>query len=368
MRVSCLVSNIEKALPTISRILPFHSQLPVLSNILLQANEKGFFLTATDLELAIKIHIPAKIDEEGAATIPGKQFIEVINSIPKDKIEILKEKDLIHLKYLNNTVTFQTIPKEEFPQLFEKKGENIINFSQKEIEEMFSQVTFATSQDLSRPQLNGIYIQQKDDQIYIVATDGFRLSFKKNKKKFLKKIEKGIIVSSRLIFETLSSKKDPNTEISVYLYKEGNQLVIEGPDQTLVGRLIEGEFPPYEKVIPSDFKTAIKILREEFVQAVKLASVFSASANVIKLKAKDNRLEFFAQSQGIGEGNIKVDVEKTGEDVEISFNAKFLLDYLKNSESEKITIHLNSGNEPAMFTNEGDDLFIHIIMPVRIQE
>lgn len=367
MKVEFLVENIESFLPLLSKTLPAHTQIPVLSNILLEAKGDGLYLYATDLELGIKIKISAKIDEEGSITVPGKQFIEAISSLPKGKVQLILEKDLLILKSQDNKIVFNTIVKEEFPSLFEEKGTKIGTFSRSEVEGIFSKVVFAVSYDEARPELTGILLSQKNKRIDFVATDGFRLSLKKEEGKEILEDGESIILSAKLVQEVLFSKDDD--EVCIYLQKKGNQVLFESKNIILVGRLINGEFPNYEKVIPTHNKTKVVADTEEFLQKIKISSIFAReSANIVKIKIEEGKLKIFAKSSGLGEGEASIDVEQDGDDNEIAFNVKFLMDLLKNTSSKSIKMEVNSPLEPAIFRSDDDKSFIHIIMPVRVQE
>jgi len=369
MKIECLVENLEKALSIVTKALPTRAQIPVLSNILVEATEKGFFLTATDLEFGVKIKIPAKVEEEGAVTIPGRQFAEVIHSLPKDKVAFHTEKEAFVLTSRSNTISFQTISRDEFPDLVEKSGEKACSFTASEFHKIFVPLVFAVSQDNARPQLTGILFMQKEDSIDFVATDGYRLSLKSLPQTLIEETGRGLILSSRVIEEVLSLRLDAKTSIDIYVLQSGNQVVFEAGDVMLVGRLIDGEFPSYQKVIPTEFKTRFEVDRDELEQALRLVSVFAKeNANIAKLKITDGVLYFYARTQGVGEGEIKTDVEQEGESNEIAFNVKYLLDLLKNTDGKKIVGQLNSALEPGVFRLADDTSFLHVVMPVRVQE
>lgn len=367
MKLEFLVENIERLLPIISKILPLHAQVPVLSNLLLEATEKGFFIYSTNLETGVKIKIPAKIEEMGSTSIPGKQFVEAIGSLPKDKATISLEKDRLTLICRGNSIVFNTISKDEFPSLFEEKGEKIETFSEEEIRSVFPRLTFAASLDESRPELTGILLSQKKDHIDLVATDGFRLSLKKiNNDKMLNEQEE-IILPSRLVIDALSLQADKG--ITMYVNRKANQVLFETEEAVLVGRIIRGEFPNYERVIPSSSKTKISLDQEEFLQKTRLSSIFARdAANIVNIKVEGGKVRLSARAAGVGEGEAVLEGKQEGEDNGIAFNVKFLLDLLKNASGKNITMELSSAVEPALFKTEDDPGFLHIIMPVRVQE
>lgn len=365
MKIEFLTENTEKALPLLSKIIPAHSQIPILSNILLEATKKGFFLSATNLEIGIRIKIPAKIEEEGATTVPGKQFIEILSSLPRDKVLISYEKDNLRIKCRNSIVNLQTIVGDEFPNILEQKGEREYTFKDNEIGETFGKLILAVSTDDLRPELSGILFAQKDGEIDLVATDGFRLSLKKKEKEKMFAKSEALILPARLIMEAMAL----SGSVSFYLYKKGNQVVLENEEVLLCGRLINGDFPNYERVIPSSFKTSITLDSQEFLQKLRLLSIFARdAANIIKITISDGKVKMAARASGIGEGEMVLTGEQEGEDNEIAFNIKFLIDLLKNVTGETIIMELSSPVEPATFRTPQDPDFLHIIMPVRVQE
>ncbi len=367
MKIEFLLENIEKHLSSLGKILPIHSQVPVLSNLLLEATSTGFFISATNLEIGIKIKIPAKIEEEGATTIPGKQFIEVLGSLPKEKISLYDEKNNLIVKCRDNKVSFQTIGKEEFPNIFEEKGESISVFDSEEINRIFSKTTFAVAVDESRPELTGVLLSQGEDGIDFVATDGFRLSLTRLAGKKILENGERLILPARVIQEVIGLKA--TSKIEMFVYQKANQVIFETDDVTLVGRLISGDFPNYERVIPKSSKTKIVVDHDDFVQKIKLSSVFARdAANIIRLKVEDGKIKVFAKTSGLGEGEVLLDGEKTGEDNEIAFNVKFLSDLLRNVNGKTVSLELSSPVEPAIFKTDNDKNFLHIIMPVRVQE
>ncbi|HVT00702.1 MAG TPA: DNA polymerase III subunit beta [Patescibacteria group bacterium] len=366
MKADFLIENVEGFLPTISKILPVRSQIPVLSNILIDANENGIFLCATNLEIGVRIKIPGKVEENGSTTIPGKQFIEVLSSFPKDKVSLTLEKDSLIVKCRDNKVTLQTIAREEFPTLFEEYGDKIYEFSENEMNNIFSKVIFAASLDEGRPELTGVYVSQNGDELDFAATDGFRLSLKKIKGRKMD-IDANLIIPSRIIAEVLSAKT--SGAISMFVYQKANQVIFESGDVLFVGRLINGDFPNYQRVIPKNHKTEIVVDSEELNQKLKLASIFARdSANVVKLTVSDGKIEMHSQSSGLGQGDVELVVKQDGDDNESSFNIKYITDALKNIQDKEVIIDLLSPVEPAVFKSESDPDFIHIIMPVRVQD
>ncbi len=364
MKAEFLIENCERFLPILNKILPLHSQVPVLSNLMIETTKEGIFIYATNLEIGIRVKISGKIEEEGATTVPGKQFIETLSSFPKDKVTLSLEKDTLRLKCRDNAVSFQTIAREEFPTIYEEKGDKVYGFSEGELENIFYGVIFAASLDDGRPELTGVLLSQEENGMNFVATDGFRLSLKRVKNK---KILDGepLILPARLIGE-LTGLAGP---VTMYVHPKVKQVMFEADDMVLVGRLISGQFPNYERVIPKIGKTTILLDVEEFMQKLRLAAIFARdSANIIKLTINDGKLTMQSRASGVGEGEIGLAGKQEGEPNEIAFNIKFLMDLLKNIKAKEISMQVTSGVEPALFTTSEDPDFLHVIMPVRVQE
>ncbi len=367
MKAEFLIENIEKYLPSITKILPVNSQVPVLSNILIEAKSSGLYFSATNLEIGIIIKIPAKITEEGATTVPGKQFIEALSTFSKDKVSLSLDGAALSLESRGSKVKFQTISKEDFPRLYEEKGEKIYEFKKGELNSLFSNINFAVSLDEGRPELTGILISPKSGATQFVATDGFRLSKRETENKKILDSEEPLILPSKLVNEALSLKE--SDIISLFVDKTSNQVIFETEDIILVGRIINGQFPNYERVIPTDSKTKIILDREELIQKIRLISVFARdTANIVQIKVDGDKVKLFSRSAGVGESDVVVEGKQTGEGCEIAFNVKFLNDLLKSLTGKTITMGLSSGVEPAVFTTDDDPGFVHIIMPVRVQE
>lgn len=361
MKAEFLVENIENYISILSKILPIHSQIPILANILIETTKEGIFISSTNLETGVKIKIPGKVMEEGATTIPGKQFLEALSSLPKDKIEISLEKDSFKLASRGNSIVFQTISKEEFPSIFEKKGEKVASFSEKELEDVFKGLIFAASLDESRPEITGVLLSQNDTGVDFVATDGFRLSLKKMNGKKMGDLE-SLILPAKVIGEALSLKEG----VSLFIYEAANQVIFETENVVLVGRFISGKYPNYEKVIPKATSTSILIDAEDLSQKLKIVSIFAReTANMVRIKIEDGKVILRAAASGVGEGEAEVEGKQEGESGEIAFNIKFLSDFLKNA-SGQISMSVSSAVEPALFKVDSDPDYLHVIMPVRV--
>lgn len=372
MKVSLLFENLSKKILFVNHAVSARSQLPILLNFLIEARSGKLSISATDLEIGISADIPAKIEEDGRITVPAKTLTELTMATPLNKILLETKPEGLFLTGEKVKTVFQTTPADEFPKLYEEKGKEAIILKKENIKDL-TKVVFAASQDSERPALSGILIKEQEDGFLLVATDGYRLSLKKNalgkKEKHKEEEAINVIVPSRVIRELILMGKEGDGEnISVYSSSEKNQIIFSGSDITLVGRLIEAEFPNYEKIIPEEYSTKTVFLREDLQKAVKASYVFARqTANIVKLSIKKEMIVVSANAPSVGESTIEVDAKTTGEENEIAFNARYLLDFFSNIAEEEVSFEMAGPLNPGVFKIVGDDSFLHLIMPIRVQ-
>ena len=366
MKVSLLSENLQEKLVLVNHAVSSRSQLPILLNFLIKAEKGALSISGTDLEIGIKIEIPSKTEEEGETTVPAKTFSELISMVSVGKITLTTKGNGLELTGDKIKTIFQTTKAEDFPKLYENKGEEEITISREVINKGFPKVVFAASQDLARPALSGVLIK-KD---VMVATDGYRLSLKKYLLEKKEGFREGVsmLIPSRVIRELILIAKNADG-VKTYASKENNQIIFCQNDTTLVGRLIEADFPDYEKIIPSDFSTRTVFNREDLGKAVKACYVFARSAaNIVKLSIKKEKIVVYVNASQVGENTVEVEAKTTGEENEIAFNARYLLDLFSNIEEESMVFEMTGPLNPGVFKIANDDSFLHLIMPIRVQQ
>lgn len=374
MRVSLLSENLQKKLLFVNHAISTRSQLPILLSFLIEAKDGRLSVSATDLEIGIIVEVSAKIEKEGAIAVPAKTLTELIGAFPLDKIVLETTKEGLMLTGEKTKTVFQTAPTEDFPKLYEEKGQQVLTLKKETAMKDFSKVVFAASQDLERPALSGVLIKEEEEGFLLVATDGYRLSLKKHALKNMKKEKTkeliSMLVPARVIKELVQVEKEiGGGDVQTYTSKEKNQIIFLQNDTTLVGRLIEAEFPNYEKIIPTDFSTKTTFDREGLQRAIKAGYVFARqTAGIIKMSIEKNKITVSANAPSVGRNTIEVDAKTTGEENEIAFNARYLLDFLGNATSEIISFEMTGPLNPGVFKEGDDPSFMHLIMPIRVQQ
>jgi DNA polymerase III subunit beta len=369
MKAVFLTENLLKKLSFVNHAVSGKSQLPILSNFLIKAGKGEISFSATDLEIGIIISIPAVIEQEGETTVPAKTFFDLLNSFSKEKITLELKGTNLELVGEKTNASFQTMPKDDFPNIYERKGEKVAEEEGEKFNQELKNVVFSASQDTGRPALSGVLLEKEGTGVAAVATDGFRLSVKKNIGVNIKTKEgASLLIPSRVIKELLSMP-EPEEKIEVFISPEDNQIIFIQGKTILVGRLIEAEFPAYEKILPVDFSTKAEFDKETMWEAVKRCSVFAReTANVIKVAVGKDEIKVSANTPSVGENSVGVEAKIEGEENEIAFNARYLLDLFSNIEAEIIVFEMTGPLNPGVFKIKGDSSFLHLIMPIRVSE
>jgi len=367
MKVTFLSDNLQKKISFLNHAVSSRGQLPILSNFLLEAKNGKLTISATDLEIGISSSIAVNIETEGRTTIPAKNFSDLLTNLGSQKITLSLDGGTLILKGEKINASFQTMPAEDFPKLYEEKGEELVVFKKTEVEDSILRVVFAAAGDTNRPALSGILLDDDKNTATLVATDGVRLSLQKNVFKTKEGLKKSIVVPARIIRELLSIKEDEGN-VRVFVSEENNQILFAQGETTLVGRLIDSEYPDYQKIIPAQFETKVDLNREQLLNAIKICTVFAReTANIIKFTIKKEKLIVSANSPSVGEDNVEIEAKTTGEENEIAFNAKYLLDVLAGVNKEDLIFEMTGPLNPGVFKIKNDDSFLHLIMPIRVQ-
>lgn len=368
MKVTLLTANLQKKLSFLNHAVSNKSQLPILLNILLETHDGKLKISATDLEIGIETLIPVTIEEEGATTLPAKTFTELINSLSDESVTLQTKDDVLEVVSKRTKSVFQTTNRDDFPTLYEEKGEKIAALPEEKLHKDFSSVIFSASTDTTRPALSGVLVRKESEGFLLVATDGYRLSLKHYKVEDSQGVDEQSFIVPARVFKELLSIKEENNVIDMYVSQGTNQILFEQGETTLVGRLIEAEFPNFEKIIPSDFSVSVSFDSEEMAKAVKICSIFARdAANIIKLSFHKDHITVSSQSSSVGENTVNVEAKLSGEENEIAFNARYLLDLFANIDAEEMVFEMTGPLNPGVFKVKDDPSFLHLIMPIRVQ-
>ncbi|MBI3981163.1 DNA polymerase III subunit beta [Candidatus Microgenomates bacterium] len=372
MKAILLQENFSKALFIASKFTPLRAQLPILSNFFLEAKEGQILIYATNLESGIKIGVPAKIEKEGKVIVPAKTLTELVAGLPNDKValEFLEKK--LEINCLQHKASLNVFVGQDFPAFPQGNKKKEIVIGKDVLKEVSKKVVFAASSDETRPTLTGILISLGENAITFVATDGFRLSLMSSKAPYVKKEETTttLLLPAKILQELNKTVSDTEAEegVNLEILAESNQVIFSSGDITLFSRIIEGKFPPYEKILPKEFVVKAEVDRESLLESVKIASIFARDAgNILKIKIEKKALKISANAPQTGENTNEVEALTEGDSVEVAVNSRYLLELLNNIDFEQLGLRLAGPLSPVVFTEKGKEDFLHIIMPVRVQ-
>lgn len=370
MKLTVLQENFAIALSTASRFTSSRAQLPVLGNILLSASKNKLRVSSTNLETSVSINLGAQVKEDGEITIPAKVITEIILNLSAGPLDLESDKE--HVKIISQNFSSRVLGMNsaDFPKIPQTIDESkAIVLPKTQTSEALSQVIFSASQDESRPILTGVLFIFSKNGISLVATDGFRLSQKRIGFKGAGETKKVVLPKNALV--EISRLGEESTEIKFLLKDSENQAVFAIGENILSSRVLEGEFPDFEKIIPKSGNIEVRADKQDLLRAVKLASVFARdSANIVNLKLGKDFIKILAESSQSGNQEMSVEARIEGEkikDFEIAFNYKFLEEFLRVVKGEEIQMEFTGSNAPGVFTDPQDADYLHLIMPVKVQ-
>jgi len=355
-------SVLIKGIDTIQNVISAKATLPILSNFLLETYKNNLRLTATDLNIGISCVIPVDILEPGSITIPARRFSSIIKELSDNEITVNSKK--------NNIVIIETpscqfkiigLPAEEFPKLPEFKDKEVIIMEQALLKQMLNRTSFAVSMDETRYILNGIMFKISQASITLVATDGKRLAV--DTKKLSQPVTKEVvmIVPVKTIQELQRNLQD-NGNVSIII--GANQALFDLGQTIIISRLIEGEFPDYQQVVPPQAESKIRINREQFFLAIRRAALLSTpDYQAVKFEVFKNKLVLSKSTPDVGESREEVAMEYSGKEILIGFNPNYLIDVLKNLSVETAEFEITGSEKPGVLRNDG---YTYIVLPMRL--
>src|SRR5690348_5917002 len=361
--------NLARGLSIVSRAVSSRSTLPVLANVLLKTEDAGLKLTATNLEIGITYWVPGKVDEDGATSVPARLLTDLVNSLPPgDKVELeATAGDTLHVKAGRFQTHIKGISDEEFPAIQTSGDRPTTRIAQNVLRRALAETAFAAASDEARPILTGVLARFEGDQLTLAAADNYRIAVKRIT--VLDPVEEtSVVIPARALHELARVLADTDDPVSIVLAHSRNQLLFHLDGVDLVTRLIDGQYPNYQTVLPSSHATRAVLDREELLRAVRPAALIAhESANIVKLGVGvdgDPAITVSANAE-VGDHVGRVEAEVEGDATTIAFNARFLADVLQNVDAAQFALELNGPLSPGVFKPVGDDRYVHVVMPLR---
>jgi DNA polymerase-3 subunit beta len=377
MRISVLQENLKRGLATVGHAVAGKTTLPVLSNVLLATDGGRLRLAATNLEIGITHWIGAKVEEEGAITVPAKLLADVISGLPNDKVTLSLDArtQTVKVDCARFTNNIKGIEADEFPAIPTiSDREPTASVPPQLLREAIDQVAFAAASDDSRPVLAGVLIRLRESQAILAAADGFRLA---TRTMLLPEPIRGnqeFIVPARALSELSRIIGDTESMVSITVTPGGGQVLFHTETTDLVTRLIDGKFPDFERIIPAQHLTRTVLETQELLKAVKLASFFAVnSQNVVKLTLDPGgdlapgNLIISANAAEVGDNRGELDAMIHGEGGQIALNVKYLGDALAAMKTAQVALETQTAQSPGVLKPVGHEGYVHIIMPMSIR-
>jgi DNA polymerase-3 subunit beta len=368
VKLSVMQENLARGLSVVSRAVSTRSTLPVLANVLLKTEEAGLKLTATNLEIGITCWVPGKIETDGATTVDAKLLTELVGSLPgAERVDLeLTGSDTLQLRCGPFVSHLRGIDADEFPAIQAAGERPTTRINQGLLRRALEETVFAAASDEARPILTGVLTRFEGDRVTFAAADNYRIAVKTIAT--LDAVpETSVVIPARALRDVARILGDVDDPVELVLAQARNQVLfhVEGID--LVSRLIDGQFPNYQQVLPSGHTTRAEFDRTELLKAVRPAALIaSSSANIVKLAVgTDEGGMVVSASADVGDYEGQVDAAVEGDGTTIAFNAKYLHEVLSNVAAERFALELNGPLSPGVFRPVGDEQYVHVVMPVR---
>ncbi len=376
MILSCLQENLNRGLSVVGRAVATRATLPITNNVLLVTDQSRLKLVATNLEMAISCWIGAKVEEEGAITVPARLLTEFISSLPSEKVDISlsPRTKTLALKCARFEARISGVDAKDFPPI-PKIEEGIT--TRVEIEALrqgISQVVFAAASEESRPVLTGVDAQFEGDLLTLAAADGFRLAVYKLPiaVPVSEKIE--VIIPARALAELNRLMTDQEEPVEITINPNKSQALFRLKNIELVSQLVQGTFPNYAQLIPQSYNTGAVVSVAEFLRATKTASIFARDGSGIVRSViapggelTPGKMTLSARSEEIGDDVGEIDAIVEGEEAKIAFNGKYLTDVLSVLGEDQVALETTNPSSPGVLRPVGVDNYIHVIMPMFVQ-
>lgn len=375
MRVSCLQENLARGLSIVGRAVASRSTLPVLSNVLVATDSSRLKLSATNLELGINCWVGAKIEQEGAVTVPARLLMDFVNSLPPERIdmELAVRTQTLNLRCGHYEASIKGIDAQEFPIIAAPDENHAIRIAPETLREMINQVSIAAATDESRPVLTGVLTELTSEGITMAAADGYRLSVRSAELPTGTEAEAKVIIPARALQELSRISGDEEDPIRLMVSATRSQAFFRLASIDLITQLVDGTFPDYRQIIPRDHSTRTVLNTSEFQKAVRLAALFARdSNNVTRLQIEPagelapGKVTVSATSAELGSNVSELEARIEGQPLEIAFNARYLADVLNVIDSAEVSLETSTAASPGVIRPVGGESFLHVIMPMHI--
>lgn len=341
--------------------------MPILSHVLIATDKDGIYLKATDLEIGIMGFFPAKVISEGAVTVNARKLFDIVKELPNKEISFKQaDNDWISLTCGKSKFRLPGLPSTDFPKLPEYSEDALMEFKGSQLKDMIRKTLFAISPDESRQALNGLLMEQENQHVNMVGTDGHRLAMIKRPLQGKGgEGQEGFLLPKKMLTELVKFIEDEDATYSFSV--KDNQLAFICGRQVIVSRKIDGKFPNYRQVIPADNPLQVSIGTDNLVHALKRVAILAdEKSRMVRFEIAENLLTLVSDNTDLGDAREEVEIKYSGEEVTIGLNAKYVLDVLSAVEEDQVVLNLKDQNHSCLITVDQDKDYMSIVMPMRL--
>lgn len=368
MEFRIAADELKKALYRAQGIVERKTTMPILANVLVNATKTGVSVTAFDLDIGIVSEHPAEVLKPGAVTLSAKYVFDIVNNLPEAQLTVKKlANNYAEITSGNAKFKIVGMAPEEYPKLPKEENAPLVQVSGATLLEMIKKTAFAISTDETRYILNGVFFEPKEEsKVRMVATDGHRLSLVERALEGDFKLKSGVIIPRKGLFE-LKRLLDEAPEAECHLGFAENSALFKKPGLTMVMRLIDGQFPEYQRVIPKEGEKVVTMPKASFMDGLKRIALLSADkSNAVKVGLKENSLKISSHNPDLGEADDELPVAYQGGEITVGFNARYLMDVLSVLETDEVTFELGDEHSPGVLHAPGDRSYTAVVMPMRV--
>ncbi|MDO8493303.1 MAG: DNA polymerase III subunit beta [bacterium] len=364
MKAECAKDKLKEGVAHVGKIATKNLSLPILESILIEAKDKSLILKTTNLDVGLEVRIPAKVERAGVIALPAdilSAFLSGLQDGQLIKMELISGN--LSLSTTRNSTVIKSFPVDDFPNIPKIDKDNSISIESSKLVSGIRSVLYSAAVSDMKPEISSVYIYTDSDDLIFVATDSFRLAEKRIKNPQKDK-KMSLIVPFKNANEIARIFESVNEVLDVYFNK--NQISVVSPFIYFTSRVVGGIFPDYGQIIPKDKKTEVVVLKRDLIDSIKISNIFSDKFNQISIKIspEDALFEISSKNQDRGESATTVPATVEGEGVDITVNAKYILDCLQSIPADSIHLVFNGHTKPVVIKGVGEGSFIYLVMPM----
>lgn len=368
MEFRIAADELRKALHRAQGIVERKTTMPILANVLVNATKNGVTVTAFDLDIGIVSEHPAEVLKPGAVTLSAKYVFDIVQNLPEPQLTIKKLPNN-YAEISSGSAHYKIVgmAPEEYPRLPKEENAPLVKISGTTLLEMIKKTSFAISSDETRYILNGVYFEPRDGgKLRMVATDGHRLALIERELPGDFKLKSGVIIPRKGLFELKRLLEEaPEAECSLGFAE--NSALFKKPGLSMVMRLIDGQFPEYQRVIPKEGERHVTLPRARLAEGLKRICLLSADkSNAVKLSVAEGQLRITANNPDLGEAKDDIEVPYKGTPLTVGFNARYLVDVLSVTDTDEVTLELGDEHSPGVLHGPNDKSYTAVVMPMRV--